>query len=103
MKQNLTSTLAVSTLALILAGCDSGGSSQDKEMIQSLQTKVETLEQQLAQASGGAVAAVESSSEDDKANGRQQSARIHKLRYSRPDSETRLPSMWCDNRLTWFF
>ena len=67
MKQTLTSTLAVSTLALILAGCDSGGSSQDKEMIQSLQDKVATLEQQLADASGGAVQAVESGTEDLKA------------------------------------
>ncbi|MGF1737666.1 transporter substrate-binding domain-containing protein [Photobacterium satsumensis] len=67
MKRTFTSTLAVSTLALILSGCDSGGSSQDKEMIQSLQDKVETLEQQLAQASGGTVAAVESGAEELKA------------------------------------
>ncbi|MCQ1058432.1 amino acid ABC transporter substrate-binding protein [Photobacterium sp. ZSDE20] len=67
MKRTFTSTLAVSTLALILNGCDSSGSSQDKEMIQSLQDKVETLEQQLAQASGGAVTAVESGTEELKA------------------------------------
>ncbi|WEM41147.1 transporter substrate-binding domain-containing protein [Photobacterium sp. DA100] len=67
MKQTLSSTLAASALALILAGCDSGGNSQDKEMIQSLQNKIEALEQQLAQASSGAVAAVDSGAEELKA------------------------------------
>ncbi|MGR5062305.1 amino acid ABC transporter substrate-binding protein [Photobacterium sp. DNB22_13_2] len=64
MKQILTSTMAVSTLALILAGCDGGGSSQDSELVKSLQDQVETLEQQLAQASGGAATTVESGSEE---------------------------------------
>ncbi|AJR09022.1 amino acid ABC transporter, periplasmic amino acid-binding protein [Photobacterium gaetbulicola Gung47] len=67
MKQTLSSTLAASALALILAGCDSGGNSQDQEMIQSLQSKIETLEQQLAQATGGTVETVESGAEELKA------------------------------------
>ncbi|TDR75815.1 amino acid ABC transporter substrate-binding protein [Photobacterium lutimaris] len=89
MKQNLTSTLAVSTFALIIAGCDSGGSSsQDKEMIQSLQTKVETLEQQLAQTSDGAIAAVESGSEELKAK----IAELERQLASKPDDSAAAPS-----------
>ena len=48
MKQSITISLAVTTLALLLSACDSG-STQDKELIKSLEAKVQTLEQQLDQ------------------------------------------------------
>lgn len=51
-KKTLTASLVASAVALLLVGCDSGSSSnsQDKALIQELQTKVSSLEQQLAQA-----------------------------------------------------
>ncbi|MGF1718323.1 transporter substrate-binding domain-containing protein [Photobacterium chitinilyticum] len=48
MKQTLKLSLAISILALILTGCDSN-SAQDKELIKSLEAKIQTLEKQLEQ------------------------------------------------------
>ncbi|WP_425439621.1 amino acid ABC transporter substrate-binding protein [Photobacterium proteolyticum] len=49
MKQTLKLSLAITTLAFLLSGCDSNNA-QDKELIKSLETKIQTLEKQLEQA-----------------------------------------------------
>lgn len=64
MKQTIKISIAVSALALLLSGCDSG-SAQDKELIKSLEAKVQTLEQQLEQTEQAAPAANPSSSSAD--------------------------------------
>lgn len=48
MNQTIKFSLAISTLALMLSGCDSNNA-QDKELIKSLEAKIQTLEKQLEQ------------------------------------------------------
>ncbi|UTV28865.1 amino acid ABC transporter substrate-binding protein [Photobacterium atrarenae] len=48
MKQLIRYSLAISTFAITLSGCDNGNT-QDKELIKSLEAKIQTLEQQLAE------------------------------------------------------
>ncbi|MDX1302931.1 transporter substrate-binding domain-containing protein [Photobacterium sp.] len=48
MKQTIKFSFVISTLALILSGCDKTNV-QDKELIKSLEAKIQTLEQQMKQ------------------------------------------------------
>ncbi|WP_299015506.1 transporter substrate-binding domain-containing protein [uncultured Photobacterium sp.] len=61
MKQTIKFSLAISTLALLLSGCDSGSSAEDKAVIKSLENKIQQLENQLEQSELASAEAAKSS------------------------------------------
>ncbi len=112
MKQTLKLSLAISTLALILSGCDSN-SAQDKELIKSLEAKIQALEKQLEQpepeqlttAAGDAdtsaledkIASLEKQLASSKTATEQSGGTLDKVK------KTRLCPMRGEHWLTWFF
>ncbi|MEJ2763753.1 transporter substrate-binding domain-containing protein [Photobacterium sp. MCCC 1A19761] len=66
MKQIIRYSLAISTLAITLSGCDNSNA-QDKELIKSLEAKIQTLEQQLADSESAPPAASGTGSADTQA------------------------------------
>ncbi|UXI02480.1 transporter substrate-binding domain-containing protein [Photobacterium sp. TY1-4] len=66
MKQIIRYSLAISTLAITLSGCDNSNA-QDKELIKSLEAKIQTLEQQLADSESAPPTAASNGSADTQA------------------------------------
>lgn len=64
MKQMIRYSLAISTLAITLSGCDNSNA-QDKELIKSLEAKIQTLEQQLAESESAPSATASANSAAD--------------------------------------